>query len=284
LRKFGKQLLIYGMVNLLEMLPPIERLRGFRLYGGGRRFVDLWQCGGAAILGHKPANVVHDLKNDAERGLFAPLPSTAGRRFTKALERLFPGKEFKVYQDWSLVPSYKSLPLWRPFYSSRSVGVCAEEPKEKAAAFRPILPFPSAPAVIVCKNENEYPDGGFLPPFLLAAATRAIYDLLARPERGLVRFKRIQQAFKQPETLLNWRMDGIYISPVWAGAAKDWTGVFRRFLDRGFLLPPSPLDPLILPGELSPGEENLLANLLNGINDRGGGPIPSRDVTAQDQR
>jgi hypothetical protein len=259
LRKFGKQLLIYGMVNLLEMLPPIERLRGFRLYGGGRRFVDLWQCGGAAILGHKPANVVHDLKNAAERGLFAPLPSTAGRRFTKALERLFPGKAFKVYQDWSAVSGYKSLPLWRPFYPSESGGAYVVGEWD---AFRPILPFPSAPAVVVCKNENEYPDGGFLPPFLLAAATRAIYDLLARPERGLVRFRRIKQAFKQPETLLNWRMDGIYISPLRAGAAKDWPGVFRRFLDNGFLLPPNPLDPLILPGELSEGEEHLLSNLL----------------------
>jgi hypothetical protein len=208
-------------------------------------------------MGHKPANVVHDLKNAVDRGLFAPLPNTAARRFTKALGRLFPGKAFKVYQDWSLVPDYKKLPLWRPFYPSIPGCVYAEE----AAAFRPILPFPCAPAVIVCNEENEYPDGGFLPPFLLAAATRAIYDLLARPERGLVRFKRIKEAFRQSETLLNWRIDGIYISPVRADAGKDWTGVFRRFLDSGFLLPPSPLDPLILPGELSPGEESLLANL-----------------------
>ncbi|MDR0662472.1 MAG: hypothetical protein LBF80_00105 [Spirochaetaceae bacterium] len=248
------------MVSLLEMLPPIERLRGFRLYGAGRRFVDLWQCGGAAILGHKPVNVVRDLKNAAERGLFAPFPNAAARRFTKALDRLFPGKAFKVYQDWSAVPGYKSLPVWRPFCFPESGGVYSGE---TAAAFRPILPFPSAPAVIVCEMESEYPDGGFLPPFLLAAATRAIYDLLAEPERGIMRFKRIKDAFKQPLTLSNWRMDGIYIRPVWADAGEEWAKVFRCFLDSGFLLPPSPLDPLILPGELSQGEENSLANLLS---------------------
>jgi hypothetical protein len=101
-----------------------------------------------------------------------------------------------------------------------------------------------------------------LPPFLLAAATRAIYDLLAQPERGIMRFRRIKDAFKRPDTLLRWRREGIYISPVWSDAGKDWPVVFRRFLDGGFLLPPSPLDPLILPGELSTGEEDALANLL----------------------
>lgn len=242
-----------GIIDLLQMLPPIVRLRGFRLYGGGRRFVDLWQCGGAAILGHKPVKVVHDIKNAAERGLFAPFPNAAGRRFTNALSRLFPGKAFRVYADWSAVPAYRELPVWRPFYTALAGGGEA----------RPILPFPLAPAVIVCDRDREsgYPSGGFVAPVLLAAATRAVYDLLARPERGVMRFKRIKEAFNRPETRENWRMDGIYIRPARADAGKDWTQVFRRFLDGGFLLPPGPEDPLILPGELSEGEETALANL-----------------------
>jgi hypothetical protein len=245
------------MIDLLLLLPQIERLRGFRLYGGGRRFVDLWQCGGAAILGHKPVNVVHDMKNAAERGLFAPLPHAAMRRFTNALALLFPGKVFKVYADWSAMPAYRELPLWRPF--------CAPEQaaSESCATFRPILPFPLAPAVIVCEKtrENNYPDTGFVAPFILAAATRAVYDLLAQPERGLARFKRIKKVFELPETQENWRMDGIYIRPVRTDACEDWPLVFRRFLDKGFLLPPNPSDPLILPGELSQGEETTLSTL-----------------------
>ncbi|MDR2343981.1 MAG: hypothetical protein LBD86_05570 [Spirochaetaceae bacterium] len=249
------------MMDLLQMLPDITRLRGFRLYGGGRRFVDLWQCGGAAILGHKPVKLVHDVKNAAERGLFAPFPNAAGRRFTNALARLFPGKAFKVYADWSAVPAYRELPVWRPF--------CAAE---TGGAFRPILPFPLAPAVIACgkDRESDYPSGGFLSPFILAAATRAVYDLLAWPERGLMRFSRIKEAFNRPETQENWQPDGIYIRPVWADAGKDWPLVFRRFMDGGFLLPPNPEDPLILPGEMSPGEETALAKLFRLTTDEGG--------------
>jgi hypothetical protein len=250
------------MTDLLQMLPPVGRLRGFRLYGGGRRFVDLWQCGGAAILGHKPKNVVHDMKNAAERGFFAPLPNVAGRRFTNALVRLFPGMAFKVYADWSAVPAYKGIPLWRPFYPPE-YDIVRRRDGEKDAAFRPVLPFPLAPAVIVCEKgrEKDYPDAGFVPPLLLAAAARAVYDLLAQPERGLMRFMRIKKVFEQPETRENWRLDGIYIRPVRTDAGKNWPVVFRHFLDNGFLLPPSPSDPLIIPGELSRGEESALANL-----------------------
>lgn len=242
------------MTDLLQMLPNITRLRGFRLYGGGRRFVDLWQCGGTAILGHKPVKVVHDMKNAAERGLFAPFPNAAERRFTNALLRLFPGKAFKVYADWSAVPAYRELPVWRPFCTVESGG----------GAFRPILPFQLAPAVIVCDRDrqNRYPSGGFVASFILAAATRAVYDLLARPERGVMSFKCIKKAFDRPLTQESWHPDGIYIRPAWADAGKDWPLVFRRFLDGGFLLPPSPEDPLIIPGELSEGEETALADLL----------------------
>ncbi|MDR0642588.1 MAG: hypothetical protein LBG07_09025, partial [Treponema sp.] len=41
-----------------------------------------------------------------------------------------------------------------------------------------------------------------------------------------------------------------------------WEELYRRFLDGGFLIPPGPGAPLILPGSLSPGEEAKLAALL----------------------
>jgi hypothetical protein len=43
---------------------------------------------------------------------------------------------------------------------------------------------------------------------------------------------------------------------------KAYAGIFRQFLEQGFLLPPSQDQPLILPGILSPGEEAKLAELL----------------------
>jgi hypothetical protein len=97
---------------------------------------------------------------------------------------------------------------------------------------------------------------------ILAVAERAVYDLLAHPERGIMGFSRITRAFEQDSTQKNWRLDGIYIYP--ARPVEDWAATFRHFLDGGFLLPPDPTDPLIVPGELSNGEEAALAELLAG--------------------
>ncbi|MDR0383202.1 MAG: hypothetical protein LBH50_04370 [Spirochaetaceae bacterium] len=246
------------MTDLLQTMPPVERARGFRLYCGGKRLTDLWQCGGRALLGHKPANVVKCMKNAAERGLFAPFPNKARRRFTKALERLFPETAVKVYADWSLVPDYQKIPLWRPF-----CGDFTRELTEKKGAFRPILPFPLAPAVIVCEKsrEKDFPPEEYVSPVLLACVERAVYDLLACPERGIMGFGRIKKAFERENVKKSWRLHGIYIHT--ARGSEYWEDTFRRFLDGGFLVPPDTSEPLIIPGELSNGEEGALARLLD---------------------
>ncbi|MDR1129249.1 MAG: hypothetical protein LBL20_08050, partial [Treponema sp.] len=80
-----------------RLIPAISRARDFRLYTpDGRRLVDLWQYGGRAILGHTPPSVLREMKNTAERGLFAPLPGPQERRFLKALSALLPGYLFRV--------------------------------------------------------------------------------------------------------------------------------------------------------------------------------------------
>jgi hypothetical protein len=85
---------------LLRLVPPVLRARDFRLYTeGGKRLVDLWQNGGAAVLGHTPPALLRELKNSASRGLFTPLPHPLERRFVKALLRLFPGRVFRIYAD-----------------------------------------------------------------------------------------------------------------------------------------------------------------------------------------
>jgi hypothetical protein len=255
-------------MDLFGLVPQITRARGFRLYGGGRRFVDLWQGGGTAILGHKSAGLVRCLKDAAERGLFMPLPHAQEERFIKALEKLFPGMAFRVYADWSAFPGWKSIPVRRPFsppladatpYGTGVFGTAAPG----TSVFRPVLPFPLGPAVIVCGKEAEadFPPSAYVPPVILAAATRACYTLLASSERGKMPFKRIQEVFAKGGSSGGWRLEGIYI---WRKETntEDWEAVFRRFLDGGFLLPPAPSDPLIIPAELSKGEETALARLL----------------------
>jgi hypothetical protein len=43
---------------------------------------------------------------------------------------------------------------------------------------------------------------------------------------------------------------------------EEYENLFRRFLAGGFLIPPSPAEPLILPASMSDGEESRLADLL----------------------
>ncbi|MDR1899297.1 MAG: hypothetical protein LBQ55_04750 [Treponema sp.] len=284
-------------LSLLRLLPPVLRARGFRLYTGGggpggdrggSRLVDLWQEGGAAILGHTPPGRLRALKNAADRGLFAPFPHPAAGRFEKILSRLFPGRIIRVYTAAAaaalfppapepflpdLVPGEAGLrdpalsdrggengaaaALWRPFLEP---GEPLALSPDAAPVLVPVLPGAAGLTIVAVDPafDRPFPPPDPLPPVLLAAAARSVCDLIAAaPERGRL-FTRVERALKGSP----WRRRGIYLcrGETPAGAAHE--GLFRRFLDRGFLLPPDPRLPAILPGELSPGEEAKLAELL----------------------
>ena len=78
----------------LERLGPIRRARGYRLYDHrGRRYLDLWQAGGRALLGHRPDRTVAQIKGVLSRAPHAGLPSVYERRLLGRLRRLVPGFE-----------------------------------------------------------------------------------------------------------------------------------------------------------------------------------------------
>jgi hypothetical protein len=278
------------MQNNLDLLPPIKRARGYRLYTESKRFVDLYLDGGRAILGHNAPNVLRELKNAADRSLFAPYPSYYTKRFEKALSLLFPGKTFAVYHSMEAVPAAikDGTPLIRPYMPC---------PANGAEPFLALLPHPLAPTVLVTNPQSGFtsskggvtgggppvevakPLGGFasgvlqsktprldgalqglplpISPVILALTTRAMYDVLHNPERGTIVFKRVEEAlFNRPGP---WQREGIYITPKQKMTDTEWERIFKRFLNAGFLIPPTRHDPLILPGELSPGEEKRLA-------------------------
>jgi hypothetical protein len=256
------------MRNNITLLPPVKRARGFRLYAGERRFVDLYQDGGRAVLGHNPPNVLREMKNAAERSLFAPYPSFYPGRFQKALALLFPGRSFIAYGSLEAVPFAlrDKTPVWRPFM---------EADRDELLA---VLPHPLAPVVLAKGKGMGGVAGGVAPaegvgqarlaaggdfplplsPVILALATRAIHDLLDKPERGKVVFQRVEEVLSGGL----WKREGIYLSFREKTGEAAWERIFTRFLDAGFLIPPDPRDPLILPGELSPGEEEKLARCL----------------------
>jgi hypothetical protein len=260
--------------SLLRLAPAVLRARDFRLYtAGGRRLIDLWQNGGAAVLGHTPAALLRELKNTASRGLYAPFPHCTEGRCLKALSRLFPGRAFRLYA--SPPPVLETLvtngtaALWRPFLDpSAPLGL----PENPPPVLIPVLPgiqgwrngLPlgfcalALEGAFAQERAASLPPGDLLPPVLLAVAARGIYDLIAAaPDRVPFPWPRIAKALRAGP----WLRRGIYLS-LRSRAAETWAARFRRFLDAGFLLPPVPGHPLILPGTLSPGEEAKLAGLL----------------------
>jgi hypothetical protein len=243
--------------------------------------VDLWQYGGAAVLGHTPRSLLRELKNSAERGLFTPFPHPLENRFTKALSRLFPGTSCRVYADEASLrralaiagfadaaqdpfpdpgvraPLWETLSLWRPFLPIEKV----ETPGPLFLI--PVLPWVLAPKAVIFDQTLDshalgFPPSDFLSPVLLAGTTRAVEDLCLWLQRGQGNFPLIRRALSEGI----WRQRGIYLHHGEALDEEAYTERFFRFLAEGFLLPPGKEEPLILPGSLSKGEEARLAALL----------------------
>jgi len=271
------------MNNMEIKIPVVQRARGFRLYlanssRGNQRLVDLWLNGGAAVLGHTPPNMLRELKNTASRGLYAPYPHFTEGRFLKALSKIFhepnghelstQQRSFRIYAapPPELVSFFESgkAKLWRPFVDPASPFAADDTP-----LLVPVLPgiqtwrdgLPLGLCVAACASEDlltSLPASDSLSPILLAVATRGIYDILAEPQRAKPTLPRVTKVLKNSR----WQRRGIYLTLKEAPTQEKWTTLFNQFLEAGFLLPPTPSQPLILPGELSNGEEAKLAAML----------------------
>jgi hypothetical protein len=275
--------------TLLRLLPPVVRARDFRLYTqDGRRLVDLWQNNGAAVLGHTPTGVLRELKNAAERGLNSPLPHQQERRLYKALSALLPGMGFRLYRGGAALlralgmdafpdpalgselptalPSAAPL-LWRPFLDGvpppdRALVPVLPQPWPDALCVLALPPAPEEGAA--AETVPAIPPSQLIPPTILAAATRGVYDLIAAtPVRGRLDYPRVEQALAGN----TWRRRGIYLSLSSAVDNGAYAALFQGFLDRGFLIPPVQTQPLILPGALSAGEEGKLGETIRKCED-----------------
>ncbi|MCL2765947.1 MAG: hypothetical protein FWD40_11830 [Treponema sp.] len=249
---------------LLEKIPAVLRARGFRLYlSNGKRLVDLWLNGGAAVLGHTPPNLLRELKNTASRGLYAPYPHFTKDRFLKALSKLFPDRSFRLYAapppELTALNNSAEVKLWRPFSEAQDTQILILV-LPGIQSWRNGLPMGLCiTAVYDEKLLSQLPPDDVLSPVLLAAAVRGVHDIIAAPERTKIKFPRVMKILKQS----NWQRQGIYLTLKKETTLEEWETLFHKFLEAGFLLPPSPAYPLILPGELSDGEEAKLASALN---------------------
>jgi len=273
----AEQLLNDNEFSLLRLVPTVLRARDFRLYTKSGRLVDLWQNGGAAVLGHTPPSLLRELKNTASRGLYAPFPHFLEGRYIKALSRVFPGRYFLFYAapppELYALAAEGHAALWRPFLDPAAPLTTAEN--------APLVLIPAAPGIQGWRGGLPYglcvlaidpafektaslPPGDFLSPVLLAYAARGIYDLIAAaPQRANPAYPRVARALKSSQSnTVQWQRQGLYLTLRGNPSPENWAALFRRFLDKGFLLPPVSSQPLILPGVLSPGEEAQLAGLL----------------------
>jgi hypothetical protein len=263
--------------SLLKQVPMVLRARSYRLYTeGGRRLIDLWLNGGAAILGHTPPNFLRELKNTASRGLYAPFPHFSETRFLKALTRLFPGHCFRLYAapPPELIALFNTgaVKLWRPFENASDIvsDIMSGLMPGIMPGIIPVLPgiqgwrgeLPFGLCVVASESESLMeilPPGDILSPVLLAVAARGIYDILSSPRRAKPALPRTAKVSRQKT---GWRHGGIYLYLKEKPAFEKYAALFHKFLEAGFLLPPVPCQPLILPGELSAGEDAKLAAAL----------------------
>jgi hypothetical protein len=266
-----------GDARLIDLVPSIRRARGFRLYdGAGGRYLDLYQDGGAAILGHRSPGSVREMKEALSRGLVGGLPSHHEKRLQKALLRLFPGYRcvrtysspekaleavsaflgVRVDEGDVFDPAFGSLPasrrvsFWRPFLPA----VGPVEPE----VLIPILPLTGRGSfTAACFRSAEgksVPASDPVPPYLLAGSLRGLADLAVARRSDDAARGALEGAY-------GWKLNGPYIAPAFPASA--YPAVFRAFLDAGVLLSPFFPGPSILPAEASPGEICLLEKLFH---------------------
>ncbi len=272
--------------NLTSSIPPIKRARGYRLYDyHGNRIVDLYQNGGAAILGHRTGRLTTSIKNVISQGLIFNLPSIYERRLIMELSRRFaPFSAVRICSSrsdaldllnrrlggrlsWDEIkdPALEELGhvcFHRPFLSIPPYKH-GNLKTDNVKAVLPLLPFSIGQAPIpVCFREDPgagfntgTPDGEHpVSPLLLAGLLRSIYDL---------------DRFEKPEwyqgrlfnKLKSWKQAGPYMVPRFP--SENYPEVFQAFLENGFLLSPAYRTPSILPGEASPGEMKKMIRLFH---------------------
>ena len=151
--------------------------------------------------------------------------------------------------------------LWRPLLPGEAAPGADTRPWD---VLLPVLPLTitEAPAPLCLPGGPHVcvPESDRLPGFILAGAARGLADLRAVSRLPSFADARIEKAV---DAAAGWKRRGPYVSA--AFESGDYPRVFAAFLREGVLLSPGYPGPSILPGECSPGETRLLAELFARI-------------------
>ncbi len=251
----------------LARLPRIGRARGYRLYAlDGSRWLDCWADGGRALMGHRPNGVSLRLKNEIDRGLYAPYPSRWEGRLEKALMRLFPGYGgVRIYRNADAALAALGLdeppvdPLDLPVGSGGGDGRRASVlwgrpllPGHPEADFLfPVLPLPGLSEVqpVLYGNAGEPAlRSELVSPVILAALVRSCAS--------------IKDTFRDGNTPISdvnadiWERRGPYM--LFRGNNREYNVIFESLFSQRILIAPSPNRSSILPTDISTQETALL--------------------------
>ena len=271
-----------------EPLPSFRRARGFRLYDTrGRRYLDL--CRDGSLLGHRPPGALTVMKAVLSQGLTSAVPTPWEGRLAARLARLFPAfPHVRLFASREravrAAASWLGLDGLDPVDPALRVPGSAGPARVTAAFWRPFLPEPSGAGVLlpllpltvggspspVCfpasgdvpGTVSELPAGDTIPGFICAGALKAL-AAAALPGAG----EELEPANARLSAALEgggkWARVGPYIRALFA--PTEYARAHAEFLRAGVLLCPAYPGPSVLPGECSPGEARLLADLFAGV-------------------
>jgi hypothetical protein len=269
----------------------VRRARSCYLYTQrGKRYTDMYQEAGRAILGWEGAAARTIFKNVLNRGASGSFASEEAFRLEKAVMKLFPEVSFVRWYSGEkanglmlrVSKSYRTSPagwpllhpgyyLWRPWSGDipRFVGdfelqevqgpeSCLEEPV-KAVLFLP--PFPLAHDVIIFAalkdgglSEDKTLSSDFLSPCLLAGITRSIHDLIAElPKKG-------EADWSVHDTVLLrfWNRKGPYLYPKMP--QEEYAAFAQTCLEAGLVISPDYDIPSIVPAKANKGDFSTLCS------------------------
>lgn len=267
------------MLNqITEQYGFIKRAKDHYLYTSkGTRLVDMYQQGGAAILGWRAGSAKLAFKNQLDRGLTGSYPHPATAGLERAVQKLIPGSIARIYatqEEASLALESWTTSTWRPWLPNgiRSpqqdqISPTGSDPQKfqksqkshnlPKSAYILCAPYPFTPAPIIVAFMQSAPQPTALPatdqpaaqpapsspiaPPLLAAITRAIYDLIKEiPLRTEADF-----ALFDPYLSPYFMRIGAYLYP--KCSETDYPTFFTQCLTSSVLISPDYATPSIIP-------------------------------------
>ena len=206
-----------------------------------------------------------EIKRQIDRGLLASYPTRLESQLEAALATLLDGfvsfrwyvgsdrvegvttsylekhgSMFESFADPALGESNGTCMIWRPFL---------EESSRHAEIVSPVIPMPGTGWVTILAFRKEVEPiiepSDAVPPFILAAIKRTVFDLA-----------KLRESFdgshwSEFDTSV-FRRRGPYLEPT--VSADAFLALYRDALDHGIMLSPDNASPSIIPGSCDPGE------------------------------